>query len=1318
MPDRSGNFVEGTLCATSEKAAEQSSQQNDSDEEEDGFVPPSLTRESTIVLEQSALPGEVLPTDKDFVASPADSLDQVSNSHKSPSRPTSNAVAAASRPASSSTPSFSGSEPSRSSPPSSKASPTMSSNEVLPTKQASKSTTQKQRSPIRLRKNASRNANTEDQTTLETPQQPSSLQEARSAAHPSQRQNASKAATAERWSKPLLGLRPNQLHLYIDSVWSDWQSPNEPLTAGLTRVQLEAGEEALPPSNMNLLINSVQATEDQVRRLLISGGQTTDFKEMLKASAESEDKPLHLTVLYPRDTSLSSVKIWNYNQYNCEGTGAKQLRVAVNERGIFNGTLPKGPGSKSKDFAFTIPVTAASQADDSADLNRTIAQDEDLNTTVVPDQLAVQPDLQSNKRPDSTGSRRASPVRVTSATITTRPPGQASPTPPSQPRQGSRRSSRPLSRLGSPALWMSRSTSAQSQRAAPLPETRSHSARARGTSASSRASSPATWMTRRSQSDQALSKITDGHASVQARTSRPSSSRLLQAASQQAAADIVSLATHTPTAPQHSISQRPSRPSDSAQNATVTGRRAADRRAAVMAEDHFDKSMDSLALFKLKQSGRLDPTPPEPHSSAADDPLDKTITPEDAAIAQDEGHRPLFVDADSNVNARKPVHGILAELPEGCELKIVFLSTWGDEHYIGLTGIQCYDTDGYPLHKQARLTAEPLGLQMMAGMEHDPRVLDNLVDDVNQTNDVLHMWMAPFFGPGHTHSITMTFASTQKLAAVRLWNYNESRMYSYRGARHVEIWLDQQQVFVGELRQAPGHIRGDDADSFGELLLFSRDEEVLSKVAEAEPVFVELEQRWEQEQQLRQSKAMQKRPNTNDGLLQNQQACRDALAELEAAEQSEGSAYNTAENVVTDDDAIGGATQDLYGREIRLRLLETWGDPHYIGLTGLVLIDADGRPIQLEASMLDALPRDLNILPDVNDDDRTLDKLIDGDNATSQSCHMWLTPYTPGGEHWITIQLPNPRFLSGLFLWNYNKSATDVARGVRRMEVELDGRVISPTGGFNLRAAPGDDSYDFRQWLDFQAAATPASMSARSSVDMQAKSLTVSCHDHYEVPNQPRCLSVSIRILSTCGDHHYVGLNGLELITVKGNAIPLTPEDVEVNPHSINVLPGVSGDTRTPDKLIDGINETIDDRHMWLSPYAAGTVNTITILLHRPITLAGIRLWNYSKTPKRGVGDFQLLLDQHVVFEGSLEPSSATASAALSSPFQVETEDSSQVIAFDEEFGARYQSQLVGSMKGGTLMVMNDGALLEGSVYASRGRLEHRPTTTVAGRRF
>ena len=44
------------------------------------------------------------------------------------------------------------------------------------------------------------------------------------------------------------------------------------------------------------------------------------------------------------------------------------------------------------------------------------------------------------------------------------------------------------------------------------------------------------------------------------------------------------------------------------------------------------------------------------------------------------------------------------------------------------------------------------------------------------------------------------------------------------------------------------------------------------------------------------------------------------------------------------------------------------------------------------------------------------------------------------------------------------------------------------------------------------------------------------------------------------------------------------PLDIAAYPESVNILEGVTGDVRTPDKLVDGVYDTDDARHMWLAP--------------------------------------------------------------------------------------------------------------------------------------
>ena len=59
---------------------------------------------------------------------------------------------------------------------------------------------------------------------------------------------------------------------------------------------------------------------------------------------------------------------------------------------------------------------------------------------------------------------------------------------------------------------------------------------------------------------------------------------------------------------------------------------------------------------------------------------------------------------------------------------------------------------------------------------------------------------------------------------------------------------------------------------------------------------------------------------------------------------------------------------------LRIELVATWGDSHYLGLTGLEVVGKEGESLPLDLSMVAASPMDLNQLPGYGQDLRTLDK--------------------------------------------------------------------------------------------------------------------------------------------------------------------------------------------------------------------------------------------------------------------------------------------------------------------------------------------------------
>ena len=54
----------------------------------------------------------------------------------------------------------------------------------------------------------------------------------------------------------------------------------------------------------------------------------------------------------------------------------------------------------------------------------------------------------------------------------------------------------------------------------------------------------------------------------------------------------------------------------------------------------------------------------------------------------------------------------------------------------------------------------------------------------------------------------------------------------------------------------------------------------------------------------------------------------------------------------------------------------------------------------------------------------------------------------------------------------------------------------------------------------------------------------------------------------------------------------------------MNVLDDVQDDIRTPDKLVDGVNDTMDGGHMWLAPILPGMVSfDVTVSLFKLLSI-------------------------------------------------------------------------------------------------------------------
>jgi hypothetical protein len=89
------------------------------------------------------------------------------------------------------------------------------------------------------------------------------------------------------------------------------------------------------------------------------------------------------------------------------------------------------------------------------------------------------------------------------------------------------------------------------------------------------------------------------------------------------------------------------------------------------------------------------------------------------------------------------------------------------------------------------------------------------------------------------------------------------------------------------------------------------------------------------------------------------------------------------------------------GQVLSFNIHTTWGDLNYLGLAGIEVYDINGEKVNIQK--ISACPPDINILPGYGNDPRVVENLIDGNYFTNDEMDVWLTPFTSGEDHTITM---------------------------------------------------------------------------------------------------------------------------------------------------------------------------------------------------------------------------------------------------------------------------------------------------------------------------
>ncbi|CAD8210054.1 unnamed protein product [Paramecium octaurelia] len=552
---------------------------------------------------------------------------------------------------------------------------------------------------------------------------------------------------------------------------------------------------------------------------------------------------------------------------------------------------------------------------------------------------------------------------------------------------------------------------------------------------------------------------------------------------------------------------------------------------------------------------------------------------------------------------KQRIKGItIPDCPIGNLLIFKLLRNWGDMFYIGLTGIEIFDYLGNKVQ-----------IMEASGFFKNPSVL---FDDNYLTQDEKCMCLDRI---DKNMEIKLRFKET-KIAMIRIWNYNKGRTHRNKGVRKMEILIGMDSsdsvdpIFYDEIKQANATCNSDNA----EYIMFTNNQQILDKISQSDWLNTLHQSQIQQQKQILENTIKLSRPDTATFNKHNQQKQNNAILIKQPSDKLLQS------NCKKPFASILNTLPTVTVKTLTIYILKNWGDK-YVGLDKIEIHDKYGQSLKIKKY-----------------------KVITYQSETiMNSDERW---QFHNGQIRIQFSFPQSIQISRILIWNYNKE-DELEKGVQLINVEGDDQTLNTIQGIFLRKGHGLPDANEPQVIDLPYQQNIKTILANYQFEK-------SIYLDYETAQLPQGTKITIKLISTWGDLHYIGLNGFELFDPNGDLI--MPK-LYAKPYSVKELPEMDMDVRTPDKLLNNCNVTLDAKQIWLAPFVNSytnrlqtninssvfdqvnyQVNKLILLFDSPQQVSAISFYNYSKTPVRGVKECEISMDDYIIYQGYLNLSTLT----------------------------------------------------------------------------